>query len=219
VAAAGDIGLGVAVKIDVIGADRASKAFQMAQKRMPKALSDGVHRTTLNSEIFIKKQYRSKLRQTGTLMKSVTSTIVRRGGLVTLARVGTPIVYAPIHEKGGTEKGGTVRPKGRSRTVIVGRTASGEIKTKTAGGKMLAIPGKIARTKQTGTARQKFIDQAGLVASGGRPFSTFVSKSGKALLISVKGRPLQLLLLCRKVASRGLADATDYTRRQGRTDT
>jgi hypothetical protein len=76
--------------------------------------------------------------------------------------------------------------------IITGRLKSGQLRGKMSKGTHLAIPvGRALQGKKKGmrgrSAKSDRIDRTAMDISGGKPFSTFVSKSGKAIMMMVKG--------------------------------
>ena len=177
----------VALKTIVRGHQRARREVARVRKAQRKETDAQIRKATFRAEKLVKRLYSGPMLKTrsGTLRRSVHH-VLKSADDGLRASVGTPTKYALTHEKGGV-----IRPTFRGgRSVVVGRLAGGQIKTKTSKGRMLAIPVGPAKTP-AGVAKHSKIDQTALTLSKGKPFSTFVSQSGKAIMLSVRGGGVQ----------------------------
>jgi hypothetical protein len=157
-----------------------------AEKR--KSLDTMIKRETLAGEKYIKRLYSGPVLKvrSGLLRASVHHLFEKRkDGL--RSRLSTATRYALKHERGGKVRAGN---RG-GRMIITGRTKTG-LRSKISKGTYLAIPvgralqGK-KRKNRAQVAKGSRIDRVALDIAGGNEFTTFVSKSGRALMMMVKG--------------------------------
>jgi len=152
-------------------------ALAKLRTRLPVEYGRLLERTTFKAADRIKQHYRTSVHvRSGLLIRSVQTHLIRLGDHTESATVSTTTTYALTHEQGAT-----IRPKGIPRMLIVGRRKDGTIVHKMGGGKMLAIP--LTKT-EAGASRERLIDIAAMGLAQGRPFRTFVSRSGRALMLA-----------------------------------
>jgi hypothetical protein len=171
----------VGLTVVVTGVQEVRKNMKKTDIGVTAALEREKKRHAFMAERQVKKAYRRRLKvRSGTLIRSVTT---RSTGKKSRSwEVGTPVKYAKSHEEGAI-----IRPHTR-REIVVGRTKDGRPRTRMTTGRMLAIPVGAARTMAR-VAKGRQIDKTALDLSKGQPFTTFVSKSGKAIMLSIAGKP------------------------------
>jgi hypothetical protein len=170
----------VALVVVAKGMPQAKKRMNAIDKAKAQILEREKRRHAFIAERRVKQMYRGRMLRvrSGNLIRSVNTR--GHGAKSKTWEVGTPVEYAKSHERGAT-----IRPKhGGGRMVVTGRRADGSLTSKMSKGTKLAIPLDAAKTK-AGVTRSNKIDRIALDLSRGRPFTTFVSKSGKALMLAV----------------------------------
>ena len=190
--------MAVGITIGIQGAEQLARKMQAMKGRLDRETEQAFSAQAMRTLADLRASYSGKVFATHTgLHRKAVNVQIQRAGMNTLAAVGTPMKDAAAHEVGAT-----IRPTGKQRSVIVGRDAKGHLIRFTLGGRMLAIPSKRIMTKQAGTARDVHFDVAAAETFKGA-YYTKVSKSGRAVLLMQKGKPVRVIaFLVRSVTLR-----------------
>lgn len=181
----------IRASIIVKGVEKMHADHVRAQKKASDVLRRERQKAAYFIESEVKRDYTTTLHVRSGLLRSSVVVTPRRIVKQEDISVGTPIRYAASHEDGAT-----VRASGKGRTYIAGRRVGGQLSYRQSKGSMLTIPigqaaavGIAARRRAAktaaGVAQAGFADQIALSLSRGRAFGTFISKSGRAILMRV----------------------------------
>ena len=93
--------MAVSLNIEVIGTEQIAKKFQSASQRASQVMREKMQSALFLLESGIKDKMSGKVLKvrTGRLRSSVTSRVESAGGDI-VGRVGSNVVYAPVHEYG-----------------------------------------------------------------------------------------------------------------------
>lgn len=173
----------------VKGAETVARNMEKTRRQASRDIEIVTRKVAFGAERQWKKRYsgRDLKPRSGTLRRSVNTRKIHGFRERSRYEVGTPVKYSRPHDVGAV-----IRPKNRGREVITGRRADGTLRTKRALGRRLLIPLAAAKTR-AGVVRDVHLDQVALALSRGAPFTTWVSKSGRALLMRVGNGDIQVI--------------------------